>query len=126
MRYTLAPNLEVIARHDPTVYTVIRMGEAEDLPYWEMLEKLVGVLAAEKQTLQALLAENAALREIVVVVAEVSNSQMHMARGDWAVCPFQCGAQDAGLHGWRKAHLNHREDCPVTKARALLGEEQNA
>jgi hypothetical protein len=75
MRYTLAPNLEVIARHDPTVYTVIRMGEAEDLPYWEMLEKLVGVLAAEKQTLQALLTNASRMSATVPVVVQMAQEQ---------------------------------------------------
>lgn len=81
---------------------------------WDANEQ-IATLRAE---VARLLATLDAYREIVRQVAEVPNGQQHMAQGDWAVCPFACGASRVDY--WQKPRLDHTPDCPVTRARKLL------
>ena len=84
------------------------------------VERLRRLHVAYEMEHTAIYAENAAMREIVQFVA---NGDMVIYRDDEMWCLFGCQggieSSDEGTHYWQ-----HTPDCPVTKARALLGEEE--
>ena len=76
-------------------------------------------LSEERQMQRAnrLYDENAAMREIVQAVAQADWDECY---GHWA-CPLGCTGKFTGDDTQVPPDLQHEPDCPVTKARALLG-----
>ena len=76
---------------------------------------------ANEAAIKILLKENAALREIVQAVADKSGE--YWSAGD-NVCMY-CEARTlAGVTGLEDDAVRHTPDCPVTKARALLANNE--
>lgn len=69
------------------------------------------------QDIENLLAENAALREIV---KQVANGPRWTFIPPFYICNF-CDVEIAGIFG----RTDHRSNCPVAKARALLATVSN-
>ena len=96
---------------------------------WNLVDALPAGSQA-KADVRALLAERAALVEIVRVVAEMEPVREENSE----YCPFFCGASRVELFEyhddlsitshWEPPTLEHTADCPVTKARALLEGKQ--
>ena len=102
---------------------------SDETIFYDVHGKIKAIIGRESvaDAFTRLQAENAAMREIVEAVAgRAWYTHSSTLGGDWqqyACCPFEECEQES-LEGSR--NIRHTPDCPVTKARALLGREGEA